>query len=79
MISSESTSAFGQPSDTNPTAGTCPGGADFFARRGDDVTAMRVTAPRSLLLVAGWLEGEGGEHRARLVVHVLLHLHEQVL
>src|SRR6185295_19907516 len=65
---SESTSAFGQPSETKPTRGTALRAA----------TSGLVFA---LVFAASGETGEGnaGEHVARLALHLLLELREHLL
>src|SRR3954468_21124772 len=74
---SESTSAFGQPSETNPTVGLRVGRAGSGA-----ATLLRLLLVRIVLvLLAGGEAGESkaGEHVARLVLHLVLELREHLL
>src|SRR5882672_192136 len=100
MIRSESTNAFGQPSDTKPTRGsraswTRPRIIGCFINVNGEAAQQSLTEERgaalpcsrsTLLLVVGPAlrrrgerrKGEGGEHAARLVLHSLLHVHEEL-
>src|SRR5216683_5658569 len=82
---SESTSALGQPRETNPTLGSAATGACMrtsalllVARR----LVVRFLRAAGLRAESGYpgeaREGEAGEHVARLVLQLLLHLQEHV-
>src|SRR5437899_1274975 len=98
MIRSESTKAFGHPSDTKPTRGSCASwirlriigcfisgkAAQQFSTE-DRGAALRCGRSTLLLVVGPALrrrgergKGKGGEHAARLVLHSLLHVHEEL-
>src|SRR3954462_13903085 len=74
---SESTSAFGQPSETKPTFGILE-----TVRRVSGRAAARLLLFRiGFVLLAGRKAGEreAGEHVARLVLHLVLELREHLL
>src|SRR6266508_3932353 len=102
-MTSESTSAFGQPSETNPTRGVVAAGCGRFTRwitvdvmGGCSISRRKKTGPCARLLrrferLALFLlvrfsllrsteigEGERREHTPGLVLHPLLHVHEEL-
>src|SRR5437773_5148819 len=98
MIRSESTKAFGHPSDTKPTHGSRASclrlriiGCFINSRAAQQFStdecgaALRCSRSTLLLVVGPALrrrgergKGKGGEHAARLVLHSLLHVHEEL-
>src|SRR5262245_18919547 len=73
---SESTSAFGQPSETNPTFGTAKG----FCGTAILLCGTALLLFRFALALAGEAgELEAGEHVARLALHLVLELREHLL